>query len=108
NPTGETFTQVLTARGWRFSSDQVQYRNTLCINLTQSEDELLAAMSQNTRRKVRTAEKKGVVVRAGTTADMPILYDLYRITGERDHFLIRPPSYYEQAWRSFMEAGLAH
>jgi peptidoglycan pentaglycine glycine transferase (the first glycine) len=108
NPIGETFTQVLTARGWRFSSDQVQYRNTLCINLTQSEDELLAAMSQNTRRKVRTAEKKGVVVRAGTTADMPILYDLYRITGERDHFLIRPPSYYEQAWRSFMEAGLAH
>jgi lipid II:glycine glycyltransferase (peptidoglycan interpeptide bridge formation enzyme) len=41
-------------------------------------------------------------------ADLPTLYDLYRVTGERDQFLIRPPEYYEQAWRVFMEAGLAH
>ena len=105
--TGQAITQTLKSRGWRFSEDQVQFRNTICIDLTQSEDELLAAMSQNTRRKVRTAEKKGVTVRAGTPADLSILYDLYRTTGERDHFLIRTPGYYELAWRSFMEAGLA-
>jgi lipid II:glycine glycyltransferase (peptidoglycan interpeptide bridge formation enzyme) len=108
SPTGEAFTQVLHSRGWHFSPDQVQFRNTIGIDLTPDEDALLAQMSQNTRRKVRTAEKKGVTVRGATLADLPILYDLYRVTGERDHFLIRPPAYYELAWRSFMEAGLAH
>jgi lipid II:glycine glycyltransferase (peptidoglycan interpeptide bridge formation enzyme) len=108
NPTGQRFIKTLTERGWRFSPDQVQFRNTITLDLTLSEDELLAAMSQNTRRKIRVAEKKGVTIRAGTPADLPILYDLYRKTGERDYFLTRPPAYYEQAWRSFMDAGLAH
>ena len=108
NGTGQALIAALTNRGWHFSADQVQFRNTICIDLTQSEDDLLAAMSQNTRRKVRTAEKKDVTVRVGTPADLTTLYDLYRTTGERDHFLTRPSSYYEQAWRTFMEAGLAH
>ncbi|MBC8170674.1 MAG: peptidoglycan bridge formation glycyltransferase FemA/FemB family protein, partial [Anaerolineae bacterium] len=55
-----------------------------------------------------TAEKKGVTIRAATLDDLPLLYDLYRVTGERDEFLIRPPDYYQRAWRDFMEAGLAH
>jgi lipid II:glycine glycyltransferase (peptidoglycan interpeptide bridge formation enzyme) len=108
SPTGQEFIHTLQSRSWRFSSDQVQFRNTITIDLTESEDALLAQMSQNTRRKVRIAQKKGVMVRAATLADLPILYDLYRVTGERDQFLIRPPSYYKLAWRSFMEAGLAH
>jgi len=107
NPTGQAVLAALKKHGWRFSDDQVQFRNTITVDLTRSEDELLAAMSQNTRRKVRTAEKKGVTVRAGTLADLPTLYELYRMTGERDHFLIRPPDYYKLAWQSFMEAGLA-
>lgn len=106
--TGIAVLNSLNYRKWRFSADQVQFRNTICIDLTQSEDELLAAMSQNTRRKIRIAEKKGVTVRPATLADLPILYDLYQTTGQRDHFLIRPPEYYEQAWRTFMQAGLAH
>jgi lipid II:glycine glycyltransferase (peptidoglycan interpeptide bridge formation enzyme) len=80
----------------------------VCIDLTQSEDALLAAMSQNTRRKVRIAEREGVRVRAGTLDDLPLLYDLYRITGERDAFLIRPFDYYREAWRRFIAAELAH
>jgi peptidoglycan pentaglycine glycine transferase (the first glycine) len=108
NPTGQSLIAELTKRGWRFSADQVQFRNTITLDLTQTEDDLLAAMSQNTRRKVRAAEKKGASVRVGTPADLNTLYELYRTTGERDHFLTRPPDYYELAWRSFMEAGLAH
>ncbi|GIL13382.1 MAG: methicillin resistance protein [Chloroflexota bacterium] len=106
--TGTAFADLLRGRGWTFSADQVQFRNTITLDLTLDEDTLLAQMSQNTRRKVRTAEKKGVTVRHGTLDDLPLLYDLYRVTGARDGFLIRPPAYYELAWRSFMEAGLAH
>ncbi len=106
--TGQQLISLLKARGWRLSDDQVQFRNTITLDLTQSEDELLAAMSQNTRRKVRTAEKKGVIIRAATLVDLPVLYDLYRATGERDAFLTRRFSYYQQAWQAFMEADLAH
>lgn len=108
DPTGQAVLALLKSRGWHFSDDQVQFRNTITLDLTRTEEALLAQMSQNTRRKVRTAEKKGVTVRVGTAADLSVLYDLYRTTGERDHFLIRPPAYYQQAWRLFMEAGLAH
>ena len=86
----------------------MQFRNTLTIDLRRSEDEILAAMSGNTRRKVRVAYKKGVKIRPAIVEDLPTLYQLYRVTGERDKFLIRPPEYYQRAWREFMSAGLAH
>ena len=104
---GQAVIRNLKEFGWQFSGDQVQFRNTVTLDLTKSEDELLAQMSQNTRRKVRTAAKKDVTIRVATTDDLSILYDLYRATGERDNFLTRPPEYYERAWRDFMEAGLA-
>jgi lipid II:glycine glycyltransferase (peptidoglycan interpeptide bridge formation enzyme) len=107
-PVGQSLKNRLMATKWRFSDDQVQFRNTLVIDLSQNEETLLAEMSQNTRRKIRTAEKKGVTIKHATLDDLPILYDLYRITGERDLFLTRPPAYYERAWRDFMVADLAH
>ena len=107
DPRGQAFIQMLKARGWNLSADQVQFRNTVTIDLTRSEDELLSAMSQSTRRKVRIAEREGVTVRPGTMDDMELLYDLYRVTGERDAFLIRPPEYYQHEWRYLMESGLA-
>ncbi|MFN8448619.1 MAG: peptidoglycan bridge formation glycyltransferase FemA/FemB family protein [Anaerolineae bacterium] len=100
DPTGQAFMRALRERGWRFSNDQVQFRNTILIDLAQSEDDLLAAMSQSTRRKIRIAQREGVTVRGGSIADLPLLYDLYRVTGRRDEFLIRPPDYYEQAWQA--------
>ncbi len=104
---GQTWIAMCGARGWRFSADQVQFRNTIVLDLSASEDALLAAMSQNTRRKIRVAEREGVQVRAGTADDFPTLYELYRITAERDGFLIRPPSYYQLEWGSLIDAGLA-
>ncbi len=105
--TGRAIEEMLRKRGWRFSDSQVQFRNTLNIDLERSEDGILAAMSGNTRRKIRVATKKGVLVRSATIDDLPLLYRLYQITGERDRFLIRPFDYYRRAWEQFMRAGLA-
>jgi lipid II:glycine glycyltransferase (peptidoglycan interpeptide bridge formation enzyme) len=107
---GRTLEALLRARGWRVSGDQVQFRNSIVIDLTQGEDALLAAMSQSTRRKVRVAEREGVRIRAADsttlTADLATMYALYQETGARDGFLIRPAAYYEKAWRTFLDAGL--
>ncbi len=107
-PRGQALLEHLAVRGWRFSADQVQFRNTILIDLARDEDDLLAAMSQNTRRKIRVAEREGVCVRTATPEDLPVLYELYRVTAARDGFLIRPPAYYELEWRAMMEQGLAH
>lgn len=108
DPTGQHLIAALQRRGWRFSASQVQFRNTITLDLTQSEDELLARMSQSTRRKIRLGPKHGVTVRqASGTADLETLYRLYTITGARQGFLIRPLDYYREAWARFIEAGLA-
>ncbi len=107
DPVGQALIAELKRRSWRFSADQVQFRNTITLDLSLSESELLAAMGQSTRRKIRVAEREGVTIREGSTADLSLLYQLYQTTGQRDDFLIRPLSYYEAAWRRFIEAGLA-
>lgn len=98
----------LRARGWRPSAEQVQFRNTIILDLTQDEGELLAAMKSKWRYNIRLAERQGVTVQHGTTDDLPLLYDMYRETALRDGFIIRPVEYYRDAWGSFVESGLAH
>ncbi|MBL7184204.1 MAG: peptidoglycan bridge formation glycyltransferase FemA/FemB family protein [Anaerolineae bacterium] len=103
-------TQVITAlenRGWRLSSEQIQFRNTILIDLTREEDELLKAMKSKTRYNVRLAERRGVEVRLGALADLPLFYEIYVETSSRDEFIIRPFAYYRHAWKAFIEANLA-
>ena len=107
NTLGEAIRERLSERGWRFSASQVQFRNTFLVDLSRSEDELLMAMSGNTRRKVRIAEKRGVSIREADETDLPMLFELYRVTAARDKFLIRDIQYYQRAWGAFMRAGLA-
>jgi lipid II:glycine glycyltransferase (peptidoglycan interpeptide bridge formation enzyme) len=97
--------RLLTAQGWRFSDEQIQFRNTLLLDLTRSEEELLAAMKQKTRYNVRLAARRGVRVRPGSGADLDLFYRLYAETAQRDGFIIRPPDYYRDAWGRFMDEG---
>jgi lipid II:glycine glycyltransferase (peptidoglycan interpeptide bridge formation enzyme) len=98
---------LLRERGWRYSNEQIQYCNTVLLDLRSPEDELLAAMKQKTRYNVRLAARRGVTIRQGSTADLATFYDLYDETSQRDGFLIRPEPYYKDAWGSFLDAGLA-
>ena len=106
-PAGEAVQAELRRRGWVFSPNPVQFRNTVTLDLRPAEADLLAGMKQKTRYNLRLAERKGVVVRPGTAADLDPLYRLYAETSMRDGFVIRPEAYYRDAWGSFMAAGLA-
>jgi peptidoglycan pentaglycine glycine transferase (the first glycine) len=102
---GQTIQSELEQKGWRFSHDQIQFRNTVLVDLTPSEEELLARMKQKTRYNIRLAQKKGVTVRAGTLDDLPLLYHMYAETSIRDNFLIREQGYYQTIWRNFMQVA---
>ena len=106
---GQALELELKGRGWKFSQDQIQFRNTVLIDLSPSEDELLAGMKQKTRYNVRLAQKKGVTVRAGTKEDLSKLYRMYAETSVRDGFLIREEGYYQTVWRTFdNSSAVAH
>lgn len=105
--TGVQIQAELAARGWRFSSAQVQFRNTVKIDLTRPEEDLLAGMKQKTRYNVRLAERKAVCVRRGEESDLALLYRMYAETAVRDGFVIRPEEYYLTVWRTFMQRGMA-
>lgn len=106
-PAGQALCAELARRGWLFSRDQIQFRNTVCLDLSSSEADLLAGMKQKTRYNLRLAERKGVQVRLGALADLDLLYRLYAETSVRDSFVIRGLDYYRDAWGRFMAAGLA-
>ena len=107
NPLGQQIQREWQAAGLRFSPEQVQFRNSVVIDLRQDEEDLLMAMKQKTRYNVRLAGRKDVRVRFGDADDLDLLYELYAETARRDDFLIRPLSYYRKAWADFMRAGLA-
>jgi peptidoglycan pentaglycine glycine transferase (the first glycine) len=107
DPLGEEVQGELAARGWRFSSDQIQFRNTVQLDLTQAEELLLAGMKPKTRYNIRLAGRRGVTVRTGSKADLELLFQMYAETAARDGFVIRPLDYYHDAWGLFMDAGLA-
>jgi len=101
---GQAVMSGLTQRGWRYSSDQIQFKNTVLIDLSPSEEELLARMKQKTRYNIRLAGKKGVGVRVGTRKDLAPLYKMYAETSVRDGFVIRDEGYYQTVWNLFMNS----
>ena len=104
---GEAVVDRLTRRGWRFSPDQVQFRNTLLLDLSPELDEIMGEMKSKWRYNIRLADRRGVTVRPGGMEDLPLLYDMYAETSQRGEFVIRPEAYYQDAWGSFIEEGLA-
>jgi peptidoglycan pentaglycine glycine transferase (the first glycine) len=106
NPTGISLQRKYKNDGWEFSPQQIQFRNTIWIDLAPTAEELLAAMKQRTRYKVRLAEKKGVTVRRGTPDDFDMLYKMYHETATRDNFIIRSHAYYSDVWNRFYQADM--
>ena len=97
----------LPGRGWRVSTEQIQYKNTVVLDLTKSEEELLATMKPKWRYNLRLAEKKGVRIGLGTEAELPLFYEMYAETGARDGFLIRRFPYYRDLWGTMLRGNLA-
>jgi hypothetical protein len=104
---GQVMISELKHRGWEYSSDQIQFKNTILLDLTQSEEEMLRRMKQKTRYNIRLAERKDVVVRVGILDDLSMLYRMYAETSVRDGFVIRDEGYYKAVWQTFLAKPLS-
>lgn len=99
--------EILSDRGWRSSPEQIQFRNTMLLNLDGDEPNWLGRMKQKARYNIRVAEKSGVVVRKASVKDLTTLYHMFAETAHRDGFIIRSEDYYIDVWSRFMQAGMA-
>lgn len=73
----------------------VQPPDTVVLDLKPTLDEILGRMKKKTRYNIRLAEKKGVVVKEGTLADLEAWYALYEETSRRDKIALHSFNYYK-------------
>lgn len=77
----------------------VLLRQTLIIDLTRTEDELMADLSRTTRQGVRRSGRTDLVYREVTDiADFRACLDVYRETSSRAGFALHSDEYYELVW----------
>lgn len=100
DPSAQRIAGMLTTLGWQqlsatggFTAGQPQYVFQVPL-AGRTVDEVFAGFNQLWRRNVRKAEKSGVTVELGTTANLPEFHRLYEVTAQRDHFTPRPLSYF--------------
>jgi lipid II:glycine glycyltransferase (peptidoglycan interpeptide bridge formation enzyme) len=67
---------------------------SLVIDITKSEDQILAQMKPKGRYNIKIAEKHGVIVSPST--DVDAFYQLLSKTGNRDGFSLHPKTYYQK------------
>ncbi|MFH1235941.1 MAG: peptidoglycan bridge formation glycyltransferase FemA/FemB family protein [Parcubacteria group bacterium] len=82
------------------SSKAIQPPDTLIIDISSSEGELLGAMHEKTRYNIRLAERKGVRVRIGDVEDLPKFHALNVETTARDDFHSHEPAYYDHLFKA--------
>ena len=78
--------------GFRFVHS-ISPADTRLINVSRSEEELLADLHQKTRYNIRLAQKQGVTVREGSMADMEKFLRLTHETATRDGITPLPDAY---------------
>ena len=103
---GVDLLQEMKKGGWLYSNEQIQFKNTVLLDLTADEEEILARMKQKTRYNVRLAGRKGMTVREGSPDDFDMLYQMYAETAVRDGFTIRGQDYYQCVWSTFYRGGM--
>lgn len=78
------------------------------LDLTQSEDKIMAAMHPKTRYNIGVAQKKGVEVYESTKdEDFEIYLKLYFETTKRQKYFGHTPAYHKLLWKTLAPAGMA-
>ena len=104
--------QTLTHLGYRhlgFTQDfdsSIQPRYTFRLDLTPSKKDLLQGCQSKTRYNIKVAQKKGIEIIEGTKEDLKTFETIMRVTGERDGFLTRPLSYFEDMYDTLAPSGM--
>ncbi|MBA4420701.1 MAG: hypothetical protein C0391_06110, partial [Anaerolinea sp.] len=84
-------------------SRPIQPAQTIVLDISGDEAEILNRMKQKTRYNIHLAEKKGILVRE--SADVAAFYRMMVTTGARDAFGIHNLAYYQKAYDLLASEG---
>jgi lipid II:glycine glycyltransferase (peptidoglycan interpeptide bridge formation enzyme) len=86
----------------------LNYKATMIVDLSPSEEDLLANMKGKTRYNVRLAARKGVRVEEDNSPEArEFFWRMVEHTAERNGFWYRPRDYHLAMWRVLFDAGRA-
>jgi len=78
-------------------SNNIQPLQTIILDLTKTEEEILGQMHQKTRYNINLAQKKNIKIKTGKTDDdFDRFWKLMRDTSQRDNFKSYSRAYYEE------------
>ena len=97
----------MTATGWSRGGlkitgrGDIQPRLVFELPLAERVDDVWAGFNQQWRRNIRKAQKAGVQLSIGGYDDLPVFYELLKITQQRDGFdLGRSLAYYQRQYKA--------
>lgn len=82
------------AKGWKATKNTILIPETLILDLSKSEDELLADMTKKTRQYIRKSGGEAIEIRKVNREELTACLDIYRQTAERAGFGIHDDAYY--------------
>jgi peptidoglycan pentaglycine glycine transferase (the first glycine) len=82
------------ANGWKETKNTILIPETLILELSKTEDELLADMSKKTRQYIRKSGSETIEIRKAKREELSACLDIYRQTAERAGFGIHDDGYY--------------
>ena len=106
DPAMEQWLAAYRALGFQTNPYAVHGRRSWVLDIRPSAEELLAKFKMTWRQNVRSAGRKGVIIREATSeADFDAYYNLLKLTSERDAFFIHDKNYHQEILRQFSERG---
>lgn len=88
-------TEAPDAEGWRVSKNTILIPRTVILQLDNSEEALLAAMTKKSRQYIRKSSREGVTIRQVTSKEtIAECVEIYHQTATRAHFALHGDQYY--------------
>lgn len=100
-PQGHPVEKVLQNHQFRRSHHAVQPLATIVMDIGMDKEQILQGMRKSTRRKIVTAERKGVKVCQGGPEHLDAFYKMMEITARRGGFVPKTFDYYKNEWQMF-------
>src|SRR5437667_4184230 len=106
DPALDRWLAIYRKHGLRSNPLAVHGRRSWVLDIRPSAEQLLSEFKTTWRQNVRSAERKGVVIReANSDADFTTYYQLLQLTSERDAFFIHTADYHREILRHFASKG---
>jgi lipid II:glycine glycyltransferase (peptidoglycan interpeptide bridge formation enzyme) len=104
-PGCDWMSEQLKRRRFGYGAFDIDDTATILMDLRPDLDDLFARIRRQRRQNIRTAERRGVTVRQGSEADLPIFNRLMDAHSARLGYARRGEGYYTELWRAFAPRG---